>query len=330
MAIATDLFGRTIAKGRIIFRQGDPGDEMYIIQSGAVEVSKIRQGRKIILTLLEKGDFFGEVALIDSKPRSATVTALTRTRLLPLSRSIFLKRIAYNPDVVLRVLRALSRRIDRMTETIRSLIDHDDELRKKVLSESYDRHKNPSLLDDHTFHAKKRRPDFSQSNDDDFRQVSSQDFGTALHFESQKPVFFPPNQIIFEHGDAGHNMYLIIRGMVEIFQAGQNEDDYRMALLGPGDCFGEMALITGGQRTASAKADTAVKLIPVNQEDMLNGIRSDPDTGLFFLHVLINRLRTITEALEQPEKSLQTLRQAIIPIKERVCGESQIAGCHPV
>jgi CRP-like cAMP-binding protein len=82
MVIATDLFGRTIAKGRIIFRQGDPGDEMYIIQSGAVEVSKIRQGRKIILTLLEKGDFFGEVALIDSKPRSATVTALTRTRLL--------------------------------------------------------------------------------------------------------------------------------------------------------------------------------------------------------------------------------------------------------
>jgi F420-non-reducing hydrogenase small subunit len=118
---------------------------------------------------------------------------------------------------------------------------------------------------------------------------------------------------------------------VEVFQAAQNGDDYRIALLGPGDFFGEMALITGGRRTASAKANTPVELLPLNQEDMLNGIRSDPETGHFFLHVLINRLRAITDALEQPEKSLQTLRQAVIPVIKRTeivsMGISSLSSC---
>ena len=277
MAIATQLFGRTKEKGETIFHQGDPGDEMYIIQSGAVEVSKLRQGRKVVLTLLEKGDFFGEVALLDSKPRSAAVTAITRTRLLPLSRNTFLKRIAYNPDVVLRVLRAVSRRLDRMTETIRSLIDSDVKLRQKVFSGSYDVQDDQLLPGDSIVQTNRKRSELSQSKDEETRWVSSPNFGMALHYNSKNPISFQSNQIIFTQGDTGHNMYLIVRGMVEIFQSGQNGDEVRMALLGPGDCFGEMALITGDPRTASARANSAVTLLPVNREDMLNGIRSDPD-----------------------------------------------------
>ena len=331
MALATELFGRTFKKGEKIFRQGDPGAEMYIIQSGAVEVSKMRRGRKVVLALLEKNDFFGEVALIDSKPRSATVTAITRTRLLPLSRNTFIERIPYNPDVVLRVLRALSRRIDRMTNTIRSLIGRDEELRQKIFIRGNDLQDNHLLHADTVVQTDGMSRELSQPAGDNHPQASSKDFSAALKFDSKKPVFFLQDQIIFEHGDAGHHMYLILRGAVEVFQAAQNGDDYRIALLGPGDFFGEMALITGGRRTASAKANTPVELLPLNQEDMLNGIRSDPETGLFFLHVLINRLRAITDALEQPEKSLQTLRQAVIPVIKRTeivsMGISSLSSC---
>ena len=162
-------------------------------------------------------------------------------------------------------------------------------------------------------------------------QISSEDFGTALNFDSQKPVSLSKNQIIFEHGDPGDYMYLIIRGEVEIYQASQSGDNYRVALLGPGDFFGEMALITGDQRTASAKAYSMVELLPVNREDMLKGIRSDPETGLFYLNVLINRLRTITEALEKPEKYLQTLRQAVAPVLKKdedvSIGISSLSSC---
>ena len=69
----------------------------------------------------------------------------------------------------------------------------------------------------------------------------------------------------------------------------------------------------------------------VNRESMLSGIRSDPEIALFFLHVLISRLRTITDASEQPEKSLQTLRQAVIPALKKSesvsLGISSLASC---
>ena len=72
---------------------------MYIIQSGAVEVSSRRDGHKVVLTILEKEDFFGEMALLDRSPRSGTVATISRSRLLSLSRRVFLEKVAYNPDI---------------------------------------------------------------------------------------------------------------------------------------------------------------------------------------------------------------------------------------
>ena len=128
------LFGKIYEKGELICRQDDPGDEMYIIQSGAVEVSSRRDGHKVVLTILEKEDFFGEMALLDRNPRSATVTTITRSRLLSLSRRVFMEKVAYSPDIVLYVLKALTRRIDRMTGQIRAMIDGDAKLRRLLVT----------------------------------------------------------------------------------------------------------------------------------------------------------------------------------------------------
>jgi CRP-like cAMP-binding protein len=92
MADATQLFGRVYRRGEVIFEESVPGDEMYIIQSAAVEISRNHGNRRVTLNLLEKGEFFGEMALVDSQPRSATATAVGRTRLLPVSKRIFLER----------------------------------------------------------------------------------------------------------------------------------------------------------------------------------------------------------------------------------------------
>jgi CRP-like cAMP-binding protein len=100
-------------------------------------------------------------------------------------------------------------------------------------------------------------------------------------------------------------MYFIEQGTVEIYQATRN-GNLRLALLGEGDFFGEMSLITGEPRSASAKARSPVRLRAVSRENMLIGIRSDPETGLFFLRILIDRLRVITRALEDPHRSLNT------------------------
>jgi CRP-like cAMP-binding protein len=90
MSQGEDLFGVIYEKGEVVFQPGDFGDTMYIIQSGAVEISQIHGKREIVLALLEKGEFFGEMALLDDHPRSATVTAICQTRLLPLTRSSLL------------------------------------------------------------------------------------------------------------------------------------------------------------------------------------------------------------------------------------------------
>ena len=84
-----ELFGITYQKGEVIFSQGEFGDTMFIIQSGAVEISQSQNLHKNILALLEKGDFFGEMALIDRHPRTATAISISNSRLLPMTRNLF-------------------------------------------------------------------------------------------------------------------------------------------------------------------------------------------------------------------------------------------------
>jgi CRP/FNR family transcriptional regulator, cyclic AMP receptor protein len=92
------LFGKIYEKGELIFRQGDPGDEMYIIQSGAVEVSSRRDGHKVVLTILEKEDFFGEMSLIAGEPRSASAKARSSVRLQSVRWENMLTGIRSDPE----------------------------------------------------------------------------------------------------------------------------------------------------------------------------------------------------------------------------------------
>lgn len=109
-----ELFGTLYEKGTVVFREGDPGNVLYVIQSGAVEVTREREGRTTVVALLERGDFFGEMALVDDHRRSATITTIARTRLLPITRESFQERVAADPGVAVFLIRTLSLRIERM------------------------------------------------------------------------------------------------------------------------------------------------------------------------------------------------------------------------
>jgi CRP/FNR family transcriptional regulator/CRP/FNR family cyclic AMP-dependent transcriptional regulator len=85
---------------------------MYVICEGRVQVSKLSDdGREKILEFFEKGAFFGEMSLLDDAPRSASVRALTDTRILALSRSDFLAVMRRSPDVAMAVVQELARRL---------------------------------------------------------------------------------------------------------------------------------------------------------------------------------------------------------------------------
>jgi CRP/FNR family transcriptional regulator, cyclic AMP receptor protein len=106
-----------------LFNQGDEGDAMYLIESGRVRIS-IRDEEKQELTLAElaQGDFFGEMAIIDGRQRSADARVLDDARLAILSRNDFLRFVRTKPDVALEMLSALTDRLRRTDELLRSRV----------------------------------------------------------------------------------------------------------------------------------------------------------------------------------------------------------------
>ena len=98
---------RAYSAGDVIFRQGDKAEELFVIQSGTVE---IRLGNRLLDTLPERS-IFGEMALIDGAPRSATAIAATDVKLVPVGEKQFLFLVSRTPYFALNVMPALARRL---------------------------------------------------------------------------------------------------------------------------------------------------------------------------------------------------------------------------
>ena len=101
-----------IAAGAAIFREGEPGNEMYIIESGTVDIVRQARGAEPLATL-EAGDCFGEMALLEEQPRFASAIAKTDVRLLRIERAVFSDVLRSNVEVPLRIMRKLSARLRR-------------------------------------------------------------------------------------------------------------------------------------------------------------------------------------------------------------------------
>jgi CRP-like cAMP-binding protein len=103
---------RNLKKGDVLFRKGDEGTALYIIIKGRMKITvPSKLGDEITLAILSPGDFFGEMALLDSLPRSADATAMEETLLYVLNRSDFLSFLIHNENAVRSILYALSSRL---------------------------------------------------------------------------------------------------------------------------------------------------------------------------------------------------------------------------
>ncbi len=116
------LFGKTYADGTVIFREGDVGREMFIIQDGQVEISSVVDGEKLVYGVLGKGRFFGEMALFDDQPRSATATVRGSARLMVLERDTVRDRLKGDPNIGLTLLRSMCERIRSLHQGLEDLI----------------------------------------------------------------------------------------------------------------------------------------------------------------------------------------------------------------
>ena len=147
-AIAGLLIDRKFPRDAIIFEDGSLGDYMYLIQEGQVKVTKMSEdGREKILEMLGPGDFFGEMALLDREPRSASVKTTTACVLLALSRMDFLGLLKQDHELTLELLRELARRIRETDEQIRGLSFERVESRARRLLARLAKEKVPARAD---------------------------------------------------------------------------------------------------------------------------------------------------------------------------------------
>ncbi len=113
---------RTFPKQTVVIHEGDDPTALYVILSGRVRAYLTDAGGKeFVLATHGEGEYFGELALLDDEPRSASVATLEACRLLVLSKSAFQESLAQNPDLALQLIKGLAQRVRRLTQSARSL-----------------------------------------------------------------------------------------------------------------------------------------------------------------------------------------------------------------
>ncbi|MEE9200989.1 MAG: cyclic nucleotide-binding domain-containing protein [Candidatus Brocadiales bacterium] len=127
------LLGTTYKDGDIIVEEGTETRVMYVVQEGKVKVVKGSGSAERILAILKDGDIFGEMSLLDAKPRSATVKASGDARVLAIDHEMFLKRVRMDPTLALRVLRQMGQRIRDLNAKLNATMDKLDEVPEELI-----------------------------------------------------------------------------------------------------------------------------------------------------------------------------------------------------
>lgn len=119
-------FGKKVPAGTVLFQEGDRGEEMYIIQAGKVKIGRRVRGVEKTLAMLEKGEFFGEMSILNDKPRSATAETVEDSDLLVIDRKTFDTLIRGNPEITVRFIKRLADRLREANEQMEALMIKDN------------------------------------------------------------------------------------------------------------------------------------------------------------------------------------------------------------
>src|SRR4051812_36337551 len=128
---------RVYEEGAVIFMRGDPGDSLCGVATGRVRISASRAGGKeVFLNIMEPGDAFGEIALLDGSPRTATATAMARTELTILQRDAFFTLLRGDPQLAEHLIQLLCKRVRWTAELMEdsALLTVPAKLAKRLLS----------------------------------------------------------------------------------------------------------------------------------------------------------------------------------------------------
>jgi len=210
---------------------------------------------KKTLDIVKPGEIFGEIAVITKQPRSASAIARKFCQTLILDANQFQQALQATPEFALMLMNIMNNRL-RLT------ID----LMKQTAS----------------------LPAFGER--DELRVFDKKTMEELVGaFSARPPQIFPVGRTIMREGDAGTAMYIVMRGRVVV-----SIKSFVVDTVGPGGTFGEMALVDGAARSATAVANTECQLLMINRADFLTLVKTKPGFAISLLKTIADRLRAMT------------------------------------
>jgi CRP-like cAMP-binding protein len=254
----------------MILHQGELGSAMYFLIEGAVEV--LKEGNDKPVAVLGPGNLFGEMALILSEPRIASVRAKSDCRLLMLERNDFNQVVAGFPE---------------LTEHLRKLARE-----RKALTHGFNHQKQQEVM-----RKVKARMAMGKLQELAFFKNVNEELLETLA-DAMRPVAFMPRHVIFAQNESGEMMYFITRGQVDVLLG-----DEPVATLQAGDVFGEMSLLFDQPRSATIRTDNYCQCFELDRQVFDHIAGQFPDFQ--------NRLRQLAaQRSESNQDVLERLQQS--------------------
>lgn len=303
------MIKKTYNAKQIVFKEGEPGHCMYEIISGTVDVfTGYGTEKEKKLTTLEAGRIFGEMALVERNPRSATiVTGEEGAVLLEISDGeldLFLKE---EPAQVKNIMASMSHRLRELTKDYLEVCN--------TIREMRDTDRKPDKRSEGLLSRIARFLSFSDAEEPASEEPKM--FSEAVPKESvvgkggyteQK---WAKGQVIFREGDPADCMYYLAFGNVDVYAGYGTEKQKLLTTLSEESFFGEMGLIENLPRSATIVADSNVVVTIVIREKDLNRLMTEsPVMALLSMQHLSSRLRNMTEDYLGACRTLKRMAEA--------------------
>lgn len=278
---------KTFANGEVIIKEGDIGNSFFQILDGNAGVYKnYGLEDQVKLTVLAPGQYFGEMAVIETYPRSSTVVAEGEVKVVEIAAEDLDKYFTENPDKILAIMKHLGTRLKELTA------DYDEA--KKILADLKSSDKKDDwfsvLIQKHIDWFKARKIRIDKPSAESLREaaeaVSNQGSGNVESYSK--------GTVIFKQGEVGKCMYIVHGGCVGIYSNYGAAGELKLTELLPVACFGEMGMISEEARSATAVSEsdeTYVEIIrPEALEELFNTCPVKVDMILRHLSYRLRRL----------------------------------------
>ena len=278
--------------GAVIFEHEEPGRDLYLVGRGEITVRRSTSYGNFSLGTLEAGDLFGEVGFVTGFDRSGEAVATTTLQLFRLDADALDVLLGEEPELAVQLYwlfwHALARKLRSTNAQLQSFFD------PGALHENFLRLRRPQ----------QHLADAVKVDSDDkirlFREqgLSRKELMTLATFS--KELRFPESSYVFQEGDEGRELYVILEGRVMICKYIPGGGEEALAILDRGDFFGEMSLLDGEPRSADARAyGGPLTVLALDQSTVREVLSLDAEAALEFLRLLCrllaHRLREIDE-----------------------------------